>query len=90
MRLPDPRPAKRSLVTHPCGPGDWRARLARAKPLARDLTIILLVKTAALAFLWWAFFSAPMTRLLSGEQSLHVQVRALLPAHSLSGWRGTR
>ncbi len=40
----------------------WRARIARASPLARDITIILLVKAGVLALLWWAFFSTPVAR----------------------------
>jgi len=50
------------------GPGDrierpthplWRARWVRLGPLGRDLTLVLAIKFAALALLWWAFFSHP-------------------------------
>ena len=46
-------------------PENWRERLVRASPLARDITIILLVKAGALALLWWAFFAAPFARQLT-------------------------
>lgn len=42
-------------LTHP----QWRARWFRLSPLGRDITVILVVKFAALALLWWAFFSDP-------------------------------
>ncbi len=61
MSLDDPRPGSRP----PQPPEGWRARLLRASPLARDMTIIVLVKAGALALLWWAFFAAPFARQLS-------------------------
>ena len=47
MRLAEP-------VTRP----PWRKRWS---PLAREITVVLIVKFAALTFLWWAFFSHPVT-----------------------------
>ncbi len=61
MSINDPHPHSR-----PPQPREgWRARLLRASPLARDMTIIVLVKAGALALLWWAFFAAPFARQLS-------------------------
>ncbi len=37
-----------------------RARRVRLSPLGRDISIVLAVKLAALALLWWAFFSHPV------------------------------
>jgi hypothetical protein len=37
-----------------------RPRWLRLSPLGRDLSVVLAVKLAALALLWWAFFSHPM------------------------------
>jgi hypothetical protein len=37
-------------------PGGWRLRLS---PLARDIAVILVLRFAALALLWWAFFTHP-------------------------------
>ena len=45
----------------------WRARWARSSPLGRDLAVILVVKFAALALLWWAFFSHPAARHMTVE-----------------------
>jgi hypothetical protein len=36
------------------------ARWKQHSPLARDVTLVLLVKAAALGVLWWAFFSTPV------------------------------
>jgi hypothetical protein len=43
----------------------WRA--GRLSPLARDIIVILVVKFAALALLWWAFFSHPLAPHMSVE-----------------------
>jgi uncharacterized membrane protein len=40
----------------------WRARWVRLSPLGRDITVVLVVKLAALGLLWWAFFSHPAAR----------------------------
>ena len=37
-----------------------RARWNRASPLARDVTLVLALKAAALLVLWSLFFSAPL------------------------------
>ena len=37
----------------------WRTRWRRLTPLARDVTLILLVKAAVLALIWFAFFRDP-------------------------------
>jgi hypothetical protein len=42
----------------------WRARWARLNPLGRSVTVVLIVKFAALGLLWWAFFSHPLPRQL--------------------------
>jgi hypothetical protein len=38
------------------------ARWKRLSPLARDVTLVLVLKAAILGLLWWAFFSAPTAR----------------------------
>jgi hypothetical protein len=43
-------------------PARWRARWVRLSPLCRDLTLVLVVKFAALGMLWLAFFSHPAAR----------------------------
>jgi hypothetical protein len=48
-------------------PTRWRARWIRLGPLGRDITLILVVKFAALALLWWAFFSQPTARHMTVE-----------------------
>ncbi|HEX7271422.1 MAG TPA: hypothetical protein VF420_04635 [Casimicrobiaceae bacterium] len=61
MRLAEP-------VTRP----PWRKRWS---PLAREITIVLIVKFAALTFLWWAFFSHPMARYMTidaGQVGAHL------------------
>lgn len=40
----------------------WRARWLRLSPLGRSITVVLVVKFAALGLLWWAFFSHPVPR----------------------------
>jgi hypothetical protein len=37
-----------------------RARWGRLSPLGRDISVVLAIKLAALALLWWAFFSHPV------------------------------
>jgi hypothetical protein len=39
----------------------WSRRV-RLSPLGRDITMVLALKLAALAILWWAFFSHPVAR----------------------------
>jgi len=59
----------------------WRARWARLSPLGRDIIVILVVKFAALALLWWAFFSHPAARHMTVEAP---RVEAhLIPSMSL-------
>lgn len=42
----------------------WRGRWSRLGPLGRSVTVVLIVKFAALGLLWWAFFSHPLPRQL--------------------------
>jgi hypothetical protein len=46
--------------------GAWWLRLS---PLGRDVTLVLVVKFAALGLLWWAFFSHPAAPHMSVETS---------------------
>jgi hypothetical protein len=41
---------------------DCRIRWKRLSPLARDVTIVLVLKATALGILWSVFFSAPVAR----------------------------
>jgi hypothetical protein len=42
-------------------------------PLGRDLSVVLAVKLAALALLWWCFFSHPVAPQLSaGSLGAHL------------------
>ena len=59
----------------------WRARWARLNPLGRDLVVILVVKFAALALLWWAFFNHPTATHMRVESS-RIEARLLSPASS--------
>ena len=52
--LPESFYAMRALVDA------CRAHWRRLSPLSRDVTLILLFKAAALALIWWLFFSTPM------------------------------
>ena len=51
----------------------------RLSPLGRDLVVILILKFAALALLWWAFFSQPTATHMRVEPS-RVEARLLSPA----------
>jgi len=42
-----------------------RARWKRLSSLARDVTLIMILKASALALLWSLFFSAPVARHMS-------------------------
>ena len=42
-----------------------RARWNRASPLAREVAFVLVLKTGALALLWWLCFSAPLAPRMS-------------------------
>jgi hypothetical protein len=46
-----------------------RAPWVRLSPLGRDITLVLIVKFAALGLLWWAFFSHPSAPHMSVEPS---------------------
>ena len=56
-------------------------RWVRLSPLGRDLVIILILKLAALALLWWIFFSQPTATHMRVEPS-RVEARLLSPASS--------
>ena len=60
------------------GPGGWWMRLS---PLGRDIVVILVLKFAALALLWWAFFSHPTATHMRVESS-RIEARLLSPASS--------
>jgi hypothetical protein len=47
------------------GDGWWR----RLSPLGRDIVVILVIKFAALALLWWVFFSHPTASHMRVEAS---------------------
>jgi len=59
-------------------PGGWWMRLS---PLGRDVVVILVLKFAALALLWWIFFSHPTATHMRVESS-RVEARLLSPASS--------
>jgi hypothetical protein len=67
------------------GNGWWR----RLSPLGRDIVVILVVKFAALALLWWAFFSHPTATHMRVESS-RVEERLLSPASSQEDVRAVR
>jgi hypothetical protein len=52
----------RGELTQQPTPARWPTRRLRLSPLGRDITVVVLLKLAALALLWWAFFSPPATR----------------------------
>jgi alkylhydroperoxidase family enzyme len=59
----------------------WRARWARLGPLSRDIIVILVVKFAALALLWWVFFSHPTATHMRVESS-RAEAHLIPPASS--------
>jgi len=60
------------------GRGGWWLRLS---PLGRDVVVILVLKFAALALLWWVFFSHPTATHMRVEPS-RIQAHLLSPASS--------
>jgi len=56
-----------------------RRQGGRLSALGRDLVVILILKFAALALLWWAFFSHPTATHMRVEPS-RVEARLLSPA----------
>jgi hypothetical protein len=58
--------------------GGWWLRLS---PLGRDLAVILVLKFAVLALLWWVFFSHPAATHMRVEPS-RIEVHLLSPASS--------
>jgi hypothetical protein len=55
-----PRSAAPLRAADPGPPfGWWRVQLARMSPLARDITVVLIVKALVLTLLWLVFFRAP-------------------------------
>jgi hypothetical protein len=59
-------------------PGGWWLRLS---PLGRDLAVILVLKFAALALLWWVFFSHPTATHMRVESS-RAEAHLIPPASS--------
>ena len=53
----------------------------RLSPLGRDIVVILVIKFAALALLWWAFFNHPTATHMRVESS-RVEARLLSPPSS--------
>jgi len=70
-------------VTTPRTPLSGASRKARLGPLARDILIILAVKFAVLAGLWWAFFSHPVANRMSVEPQ-RVDARLFGPSQASS------
>ncbi len=64
-------------------------RWLRLSPLGRDLVVILILKFAALALLWWIFFSQPTATHMRVEPS-RVEARLLSPASSQDYPRAVR
>ena len=58
-----------------------RRQGGRLSALGRDLVVILILKFAALALLWWIFFSQPTATHMRVELS-RVEARLLSPASS--------
>ena len=63
-------PAPRGVLTV------WLARWRRLTPLAREVTVILVIKVAVLTLIWFAFFRAPAAPRMQMDP-LHVE-RALV------------
>jgi hypothetical protein len=61
-----------------------RARWKRASPLARDVTLVLVLKAAALGVLWSLFFSAPQAPRMSVAPD-RVERQLLAPAAPAPG-----
>jgi type II secretory pathway component PulM len=40
----------------------WRGAISRLSPLAREITLALVLKLLLLGLIWWAFFSEPAAR----------------------------
>ena len=40
----------------------WRGAISRLSLLAREITLVLLLKLLLLGLIWWAFFSEPPAR----------------------------
>ena len=72
----------RSLLAH------YRSRWKRLSPLARDVTVVLALKVAALSVLWSLFFSAPVARQMSvppdrvAERLVAVEAGVPSPEHA--------
>jgi len=69
-------------------PPRWQSG-RRLSPLGRDLVIILILKFAALALLWWIFFSQPTATHMRVEPS-RVEARLLSPTSSQEHPRAIR
>ncbi len=61
-----------------------RARWNRASPLAREVTLVLVLKAGALTVLWWLCFSTPLAPRMSVAPE-RVAVQLLAPAPSPAG-----
>jgi hypothetical protein len=74
-----PKSVRRNLTDRQTLPQRQRQR-GRFSLLGRDIAVILVVKFAVLAGLWWVFFSHPVARHMSVEPQ---RVDAhLFPSHS--------
>jgi hypothetical protein len=67
------------------GEGWWR----RLSPLGRDIVVILVIKFAALALLWWAFFSHPAAPHMRVEAS-RIDARVFAPGSVQESSRAVR
>jgi hypothetical protein len=85
-------PAARRVERCPPSPGrfvfaSWQTRWRRLSPLAREVTLILLIKAAALTLIWLAFFRAPAAPRMQMdpqqvERALLVPAPATEPVHA--------
>jgi hypothetical protein len=76
--------ASRHTVPPPQTPAaaSWRRRWTSASPLARDVIVILAIKAAALALIWFAFFrtpAAPQMTMNPGQVGDRIVAPAFVP-----------
>ncbi len=79
-------PAMRHVEPFPPAPRrsafvSWRTRWRRLSPLARDVTLILLIKATVLTLIWFAFFRTPAApRMPMDPQRVERALLATAPA----------